>query len=140
MRQSNASHLAATHRPTAHQRAEDSTFFAAALVFIDLLALVVTSLAEKVRQGQPSQLTAAQCSASDQHAQNLTLVAFLFTYLVVFDFISLPKEMREQKAAHLAFPKHPATEQRLNRASLFTFALGFVHNLFGFHGLAPVSH
>jgi hypothetical protein len=108
-----------------------------ALVLFHFIFLAFVSLTEKMRQSQAAQLTPAQRSTTEQHAERLAFLALVVFHFVVFNLVSLAKQVRQQKAAHSAFTQHPTAEQQTECSALLALTFRFVQNAFSFHGLTP---
>jgi heme/copper-type cytochrome/quinol oxidase subunit 2 len=101
LRHGEAAQFAPSQRTTADQETQRTPFFAlaAAVVISDFVILVFISVSEELRQRQAAQLASPQHSTAYHQAEQLPLVAFVIIRLSVFNVISLPKQVCQQKPA-----------------------------------------
>src|SRR5262245_6353161 len=60
----------------------------------------LVSLAEQMCDGEFAHLPTLQTSSADEHAQHLPFFSFLVFHFVIFDLVSLSKQVSQQQSAH----------------------------------------
>jgi hypothetical protein len=93
-----------------------------------------------VSQNQTAQPAAAQHTAAEQEAYDLTFVAalfFHFVFLALITFTPLAEQMSQGQTAQPATAQPAATEQHSQNLPVFAFDLGIVQSRFSFHCFAP---
>jgi len=100
MSHSEPSKLAASKPATTDQKAQNPPLFAlAAAVVSDFIIVVFVPVSEKLCQSQAAQLSSTEHPSAYQQAQHLMLVTFVIIGFGVFDIVSLPKQVSQQKPA-----------------------------------------
>src|SRR5262245_26246665 len=82
-----------------------------------------SALAKEMRQSQATQLTAAQSSCTDQHAEGSTLFALVLFPFILLSFVSFREELRYSQAAHLAATQRASTDQHAESSAIIVLLI-----------------